>query len=251
MRNFKITYSFLLVFSVMSRAELVEDFPEGCAWATMKDPLPYSFLGYGRIEYVADEYIFRYINNTNNRFSIASVADNVGLIGQEPEQNLSRSLLALTSKKSYVVAQILDRSSLGLEPIVTCISPIFHGQLYEGRPIVFADDYWRVYNRFEHSFWNEYRRKRFQKWKAKRLRSYKKYRTRGRPKYEERERVQESPRTKPRRLKKLDNKKRGDSIEESPDIKPQRIKKRVPKPTRKFQKTFRKKSTLRKIKDKD
>ena len=128
---------------------IINGFPEGCAYATMDQALPGHFLGFGRINFMGSSWAFEYTTQTRaGAFQIAEVAPNLGRMGQNPEQNLSVDLMARTPGENYVVAQLLDRSDLGLGPIVTCISPVFRGRIIVGQPIVFGRDYWSDYNRF-------------------------------------------------------------------------------------------------------
>lgn len=144
---------------------IIKGFPEGCAYATMNEPLPGHFLGFGRISFMGSSWAFEYMRQTRpGPFQIAEVAQNLGLIGQNPEQNISVDLMSRTSGESFVVAQLLDRSDLGLGPIVTCISPVFRGRLRPGRPIVYGKDYWTEYDRFIDYRRDPLRRNRWNKW---------------------------------------------------------------------------------------
>lgn len=156
----------LSVYSSIAHSELIQGFPEGCAFATLNQALPYHILGYGRIRWMGAGWAFQYLDqNVPGPFSIAAVADNLGMMGQNPEQNISMDLLARTPGDKYVVAQILDRSEMGLGPIVTCISPAFFGEIIPYRPIVFGQDYWSEYRRFRDYRWDDSRRRRWERWK--------------------------------------------------------------------------------------
>lgn len=144
---------------------IIKGFPEGCAYATMNEPLPGQFLAFGRISFMGSSWAFEYMTQTRSGpFQIAEVAQNLGLIGQDPEQNLSVDLMARTSRENFVVAQLLDRSDLGLGPIVTCISPVFRGRLRPGRPVIFGQDYWTQYDRFIEYRRDPLRRNRWHRW---------------------------------------------------------------------------------------
>lgn len=147
---------------------IIKGFPEGCAYATMNEPLPGHFLAFGRISFMGSSWAFEYmIQNRPGPFRIAEVAPNLGLIGQNPEQNMSVDLMSRTSRESFVVAQLLDRSDLGLAPIVTCVSPVFRGVLRPGRPVVFGQDYWTEYDRFIDYRRDPWRRNRWNKWQER------------------------------------------------------------------------------------
>jgi len=169
----KVEYLFFLLlvqifnlstYSSALRAEMIQGFPEGCAFATVNEALPYHVLGYGRIRLMEAGWSFQYMDQSvPGPFSIAAVADNLGLMGQDPEQNIILDLIARTPEDKYVVAQILDRSEMGLGPIVTCISPAFSGTIYSNRPIVFGQDYWLEYRKYRDYQWDNARKRRWDK----------------------------------------------------------------------------------------
>jgi len=145
---------------------IIKGFPEGCAYATLSEPLPNHILGYGRIDFMGSSFAFQYLDlSRRGAFQVAEVAQNLGLIGQNPEQNLSIDLMARTAQDRFVVAQLLDRSEFGLAPIVTCISPVFFGTLTPGREIIFGRDYWTNYDRFQHYRHDSRRYERYKRWK--------------------------------------------------------------------------------------
>jgi hypothetical protein len=146
-------------------AEFVDGFPEGCAFATLGQSLPNSYLGYGRIQWMGSSFAFQYIDQSSpGPFAIAEIADNLGLVGQSPEQVTSIDLMN-TPRDNFVVAQILDRSYLGLAPIVVCISPVFVGHVRAYQPIDFGDDYWYAYRRYRFDDWGENRWRRWDRWR--------------------------------------------------------------------------------------
>lgn len=167
----------LLCFgSTYVHAEFVPDFPQGCAFATLGQSLPNTYLGYGRIEWMGSSFAFQYIDpNVPGPFALAEVADNVGLIGQYPGQVSSVDLMD-TPRDNYVVAQILDRSSINLNPIVVCISPVFTGRVrsymtFDNLP--FGDDYFYSYRRFRYDDWDNRRWKDWERWERSWRRNWK------------------------------------------------------------------------------
>ena len=114
---------------------LLRGFPQGCAYATMNEPLPDHFLGFGRMNYVGSSWVFEYKRQAQAApLERAEVALNLGLMGQDPEGSVSVEILTRTPRDDYIVAQLLDRSDLNLPPIVTCISPVFRGRLCPTSP---------------------------------------------------------------------------------------------------------------------
>lgn len=145
---------------------IIKGFPEGCAYASIDEALPDHILGFGRIDFMGSSFVFQYRDRSRpGPFSTAEVATNIGLMGQNPEQNTSLDLMSRTAQDRFVVAQLLDRSELGLAPIVTCISPIFRGTISPDRPIMFGQDYWSEYERFRDYRKEIYRSDRWKRWK--------------------------------------------------------------------------------------
>jgi hypothetical protein len=147
-----------------NRGKNILGFPEGCAYASIYEPLPDSYLAFGRIDFMGSSWTFQYIDpKAGGPFVTADIAENVGTIGQDPEKNTVPSLVR-TPQDRFIVAQIFDRSYLGLNPIVTCLSQAFKGNLVPGRKINFGDDYFNAYRRYSTDSWDNYRREKYGRW---------------------------------------------------------------------------------------
>lgn len=145
-------------FAHKATAEFVDGFPEGCAFASIAQPLPQQFLRYGVIRWYEglNNWSFLYMNDIGEYVPV-EIADNVGRMGAAYQQGVGAELAYGTPRDRYVVAQILDRDDIGLNPIVTCVSNIFRGEIRFGvRP--YAQDYWLEYERYRNWKWDTERR---------------------------------------------------------------------------------------------
>lgn len=100
----------------------MDEFPSECAYADDKEPLPGHIIRLGFVGWTRYGWSFFFPDRRiDGRLQRAPVAFNVGVIGQDPEENLSHIIRARTPEGSFVVAQIFIGEE-NLEPVVTCVS---------------------------------------------------------------------------------------------------------------------------------
>ncbi len=114
----------LLIFSSAAGAVVVEGFPPACSEATTNQALEGHIIQLGVINAGPEGLLFSFPDQ-NDRRNLQSIglADNVGLIGQDPEQDFSEMIKQGTPEGSFLVAQVFigDEQS---EPVVTCLSRV-------------------------------------------------------------------------------------------------------------------------------
>lgn len=159
---FLVAFTAVLIASYSARAEFLEEFPGECAYATDREPLPGHVMRLGFIGWTRYGWSFffpdRRITNTLQRVYIS---DKVGLIGQNPEEDLSGEIRARTPNGSFVVAQIFVGDS-NVEPVVTCISRAVLLERY--RPSYYGAEFSWL-NRGNFGRWLGYRKYSSWQWK--------------------------------------------------------------------------------------
>lgn len=149
-----------------SRAEFIEGFPEGCAFASIQAPLPDHQLRFGRVRWEGGYWIFFYVDeNMPGPLLMAPVAQNLGMIGLDPGLYFSVDLRAITPYDNFVIAQVLNRDIIGQPPIVTCVSRVFTGTIRPYRPIPYGPDYYQEVERYRNVGWDDYKSERFRTWR--------------------------------------------------------------------------------------
>lgn len=121
--KFIVCVSILLSLPKVFAAE-IEGFPEACSDASTREPLPGHIIRLGSVNEGPNGLYFAFPdqNDTTNLQTI-DLADNVGLIGQDPNQDLSEMIQNTTPSGSFVVAQVFVGDE-NQEPVVTCLSRV-------------------------------------------------------------------------------------------------------------------------------
>ncbi len=115
----------LLIFSSAARAVVVDGFPEACSEATVRQPLPGHIIQLGTVNATPEGLMFSFPDqNDPDGLQTIGLAENVGLIGQNPGIDLSQMIQNGTPSGSFMVAQVFigDGQDEQAEPVVTCLS---------------------------------------------------------------------------------------------------------------------------------
>ncbi len=153
-----------LVVPQLANAIDIDGFPAICSEANDRQALPGHILRLGMIN-ASEEGLFFSFPEQNDPQNLQNVgiADNVGLIGQNPSDDFSEQIKVGTPPSTFVVAQVFvaDENS---EPVVTCISrpipirsydPSYYGAEWNWlRPTIF----------FQRLRWKRFRPWRWRTW---------------------------------------------------------------------------------------
>jgi hypothetical protein len=100
----------------------IDGFPESCSEATMRAPLDGHIIRAGTVGWTRYGWSFFFPDRNETRnLQRVDVAENVGRIGQDPDESFSDMIRARTPDGTFVVAQIFVGDSDN-EPVVTCLS---------------------------------------------------------------------------------------------------------------------------------
>jgi hypothetical protein len=146
-------------------AQYLDEFPSQCAYASDREPLPGHII---RLGYVANSpYGWSFFfpdRRTSKTLERVNIIDNVGLIGQDPDEDFNDLIQARTPDGSFVVAQIFIANE-NQEPVVTCVSRIVPLTRY--RPAYYGTSFvWLDRSTFGHWLkWRKYSKKwQWRKW---------------------------------------------------------------------------------------
>lgn len=136
----------VLAFTVFSAflsssgiAQYLDDFPTACADATVQEALPGHFIRLGFVRKTPQGLGFVFPERqAHKRLEFVPIADNVGLIGQNPEDNPSQMIASNTPDGAFVVAQIFVGDE-NTPPIVTCLSQ--PNPLAQYQPSLYGPDF--------------------------------------------------------------------------------------------------------------
>lgn len=129
----------LLIASNAAHSVAIEGFPEGCSDASTRQALPGHILRLGTINVGPGGLFFSFPDrNDTTNLQTVDLADNVGLIGQDPSQDISQMVRTATPDGSFVVAQVFIGDEQD-EPVVTCISQMIPVTRYV--PSDYGDDW--------------------------------------------------------------------------------------------------------------
>lgn len=114
-----------ILFATSSQAIFIEGFPSQCAFAPTNMPMVGHVLRIGFVQWSAPfGWIFSFPDVQNAQYlSSVPIAENVGLIGQDPYADFSQAILATTPEGTVALAQIFVGAT-GMEPLVTCLSQV-------------------------------------------------------------------------------------------------------------------------------
>lgn len=116
--------SCLLFFAGAANSVEVDNFPENCSEASTRYPLDGHIIRLGMVQMSYQGPVFSFPDRDEpDGLQEVEIADNVGLIGQNPNRNYSSLIKLGTPKGSFVVAQLFIGDD-NLEPIVTCLSRV-------------------------------------------------------------------------------------------------------------------------------
>ncbi len=129
----------ITILPAASQAIFVPGFPGECGYGSTRVPMDGHII---RLGYVASTpYGWSFVfpdNEATVSMERVDIADNVGLLGQDPAANLSGSVRAATPEGAYVVAQIFVGDP-NIEPIVTCMSGLLPLTSYN--PALYGADF--------------------------------------------------------------------------------------------------------------
>ena len=121
--NFRMSLlAIISLFALDISAAMVSGFPEGCSDASTSNALPGHIVRLGMVRQGPDGLIFVFPDRYDTRYlQTVEVAENVGLIGQDPYGDYSDVIRYSTPEDSFVVAQIFVGDER-YEPVVSCVS---------------------------------------------------------------------------------------------------------------------------------
>ncbi|HXW52785.1 MAG TPA: hypothetical protein VEL47_01640 [Myxococcota bacterium] len=129
----------LLGFSLASHAVVVPGFPGACAQGSPRVPMDGHIIRLGYVVAAPEGWSLVFPDNEGTvAMERVDIADNVGLIGQDPMSALSGSLRVATPPGSYVAAQIFVGDP-NQEPVVTCLSGLLPLSSYD--PAMYGADF--------------------------------------------------------------------------------------------------------------
>lgn len=143
---------------------ILDQFPMECSMASDREALPGHII---RLGFVNKTPMGRSLlfpdQRIGERLQRVGIADNVGVIGQDPDDDLSDMIKAQTPGGSFVVAQIFVGDETA-EPVVTCISkprmlssyqPSYYGSDFLWlEPVVFRR--WLKFERYDDWGWRRW-----------------------------------------------------------------------------------------------
>lgn len=113
-----------------SNATFIEGFPSQCSLASTNVPLVGHILRLGFMQLTPYGWVFSFPDVQNTQYlSNVPIADNVGLIGQDPYADFSQAIFSETPEGTVALAQIFVAAD-GVEPIVTCVSELISLNTY-------------------------------------------------------------------------------------------------------------------------
>jgi len=128
-----------LLLSAGLQAVVVNGFPQQCALASERAPMDGHMLRLGHIAYTPYGWSFLFPDRQGvEALERVNVADNVGLIGQNPSANPGDSIRLDTPSGAFVVAQIFVGDP-NVEPVVTCVSNVMAVNAFD--PTIYGADF--------------------------------------------------------------------------------------------------------------
>lgn len=165
----RLTILALITINVGMNAHLfaqsvLDQFPTECSMASDREALPGHIIRLGFINHTPMGWSLLFPDpRMSDKLQRVGIADNVGIIGQDPDADLSDIVRARTPNGSFVVAQIFVGDESG-EPVVTCLSkprmlssyqPNYYGSEFLWlEPVAFRR--WRSFERYDDWGWRRW-----------------------------------------------------------------------------------------------
>lgn len=117
-------FGWLLFLSYSAGAQYyIEDFPSECAYASDRIPLPGHIIRVGFVNYTPYGWSLFFPDRQDSvNLQRVSIAENVGIIGQNPFDDISQFVRMRTPEGMFLIGQIFVGDP-NMEPVVTCLSP--------------------------------------------------------------------------------------------------------------------------------
>lgn len=159
------SFIFIVLFNwgAAVNAQYIEEFPAMCSEATDRHPLPGHIIRLGFVRWTHYGWSFFFPDERiRDNLQRVSMAQNAGIIAQDPYQDLTHLVKMETPPGSFVVAQIFVGDE-NIEPVASCISQPILLERYS--PSYYGSD-WHWLDRAQFNRWSSF--KGYSNWKWKR-----------------------------------------------------------------------------------